>query len=122
MAEKTTVLDRYIAFADRAVGHPELIEELRTIFSEDAVVQLFEDEIVGIDAILDFYRNFIGSVVEGTHYWTTTKVSENVLEAKWIGAIRFKGDRLVAVGGLERALVNADGLITDLRNQRDPAK
>lgn len=122
MSDKTTVLDRYIGLADRAVGHLEKIEELRTIFATDAVVQLFDSEVVGIDAILDFYRNFIGSIEEGTHYWTTTKVSEDVLEAQWIGAIRFKGDRLVAAGGLERARLNADGLIADLRNYPNQPK
>lgn len=122
MTENATVLDRYIAFSDRAVGRPELIEELRTIFSEDATVQLIKDEIVGIDAILDFYRNFIGSIEEGTHYWTTSKVGEGVLEARWVAAVRFKGDRLVATGGMERAHVNSDGLIAKLRNYPNEIK
>lgn len=116
MTQNLTVLDRYIAFSDRAVGRPELIEELRTIFSEDATVQLIEDKFDGIDAILDFYRKFIDLIEEGTHYWTTTEVGEGVLEARWIAAVRFKGDRLVATGGLERAQVNSAGLITNLRN------
>lgn len=116
MTEPLTVLDRYIGFADRAVGHPEMIEELRTIFAKDATVQLFGDPIVGIDAIIDFYRGFIGSIEEGRHFWTTTQAGDNVLEAQWVGALRFKGDKLVGTGGLERAEVNADGLITFLRN------
>lgn len=116
MTEHATILDRYIAFADRAVGHPEMIEELRTIFAPDATVQLFEDKIHGIEAIIAFYRGFIGSVIEGQHFWTTTTVDDDVLEARWVGALRFAGDRLVATGGVERARLNADGLIQDLLN------
>lgn len=121
MSEQTTVLDRYIGLADRAVGHPEVIGELRTIFAEDATVQVFEDEINGIDAIIEFYQGFIGSIEEGKHYWTTARLSDGVLEARWVGAFRFKGDRLMGVGGVERAQVNSEGLITHLRNYPTPA-
>jgi hypothetical protein len=116
MSDDLTALDRYMMLADRAAGRPELAEELRTIFAENATVDIYAGEITGIEALLPFYRTFYGGMQECRHLWTTRRAGENVLEAPWVAAVRLPDGSLKSFGGFERALLNDEGLITDLRN------
>lgn len=116
MTKQKNAYDRYMEFADRAGGRPELLDELRTIFAADASIHIRDRTITGIDAILEFYRGFFAEIVECSHYWITSEVSENIIEAPWVAALRLTGGRLLSISGFERTYLNADGLIKDLRN------
>lgn len=113
-----TVLDRYIGLADRAVHDPALLaEELPTIFAPDATVQLFDEPVTGLDAILAFYRAHLATQSDTRHFWTTRVLQDGTLEAEWVAAGRLTDGSLLVVGGVETATVDPAGLISHLRNR-----
>jgi hypothetical protein len=114
---RETVLDRYIALADRAVQDPAALDELASVFAPDATVQLRDEPVTGIDAIMAFYRAHIATHADSKHYWTTRALDDSTLEATWVVAARMADGRLMTAAGVERAVVNANGLIIELRNR-----
>jgi hypothetical protein len=112
-----TVLDRYIALADRAVQDPAALEQLPSLFAPDATVQLGDEPVTGLDAIMRFYCAHVATYADSKHYWTTRVLDHGTLEATWVVAARMADGRLMTAAGVERAVVNADGLITELRNR-----
>lgn len=120
--ETTTALGRYIDFADRYAAGNAQIEELRTIFAEDATVDVIGEPIKGIDALLSFYARMFGGWQASKHFWTTTIVDDNTVETEWAAIVRLEDGSLRPVGGYERARLNADGLMVDLRNYPSKAE
>jgi hypothetical protein len=114
-----TVIDRYITIFDRAAQDPGTLDELRSIFAPDARVQLTDDQepVTGFAAIMELYRALAGGMADSKHFWTTTVLDDGTLECRWVQAARATDGRLLTNGGIERATVNTDGLITNLRNR-----
>lgn len=112
-----TVLDRYIALADRAVQDPAALDELVSVFAPDATVHLGDEPVTGFAAIRELYRAHIARHAHSTHYWTTTVLDDGRLEATWVVAARMADGGLMTAGGIEHATVNEDGLINELRNR-----
>ncbi|TWF82271.1 SnoaL-like protein [Pseudonocardia hierapolitana] len=117
-----TTIDRYITIFDRAARDPAALEELRSIFAPDAPVQLTDEQepVTGLTAIMTLYRGITGYMADSTHFWTTTVLDDGTLEYHWVQAARSTDGRLLTNSGIERASVNAEGLITNLRNQMVP--
>lgn len=118
-----TTIDRYITIFDRAAHDPEALEELRTIFAPDATVQLHEGQepITGFALIMEVYQGIARHMADSKHFWHTTVLADGTLECRWVQAGRSADGSLVTQSGLEHATVNADGLITNLRNKMVPA-
>jgi hypothetical protein len=112
-----TALDRYMRFADRAVKDPAALAELRSIFAPNATVRLRDTPVTGFPDIVEFYRAFAAELADSKHYWTTTVLDDGTIEAQWVVAARRTDGSLMTAGGVEHASVDADGLITDLRNR-----
>jgi hypothetical protein len=114
-----TVIDRYITIFDRAAQDPGALDELRSIFAPDARVQLNDDQepVTGFAAVMDLYRVMTGHMADSKHVWTTTVLDDGTLECRWVQAARATDGPLLTYGGIERATVNTDGLITNLRNR-----
>ena len=119
-----TVLDRYIRIFDRAPKDHEALEELRTIFAPDATVQLHQDAeaVTGLERIMELYRAYAEGADESRHVWDSTELADGTIECRWVAAARATDGRLSTLSGLEHATVNADGLITNLRNKMVPAE
>jgi AcrR family transcriptional regulator len=117
-----TVLDRYITLFDRAVHDPAELERLHTIYAPDATVQLTEEmePVTGLEAITEFYRGMCGTMADSKHLWDVTEFDDGRLECTWISVSRLRDGRLVVGSGIERATVNAAGLLTSLRNKMVP--
>jgi hypothetical protein len=111
-----TVLDRYIGLADRAVHDSAARDELLAVFAPDATVSIGPEPVRGTAAITAFYQDHFASFVDSKHYWDTETLEDGTLEAHWVAASRMTDGSLITVAGIERAVVNADGLITELRN------
>jgi hypothetical protein len=113
-----TILDRYISLGDRLAEGAAELEELRSIFAADAAVQLNTKEgaAVGIDAILAYYRGRLQGRGGSKHFWNTHRIDDRTLEADWVAAGRGLDGSLRTASGFERALLNEQGLIRDLRN------
>jgi hypothetical protein len=118
-----TVLDRYIRIFDRAAHDAGALEELRTIFAPDATVQLGEGDepLTGFAVIMELYQGIARNLADSKHFWDVTVLADGTLECRWVQAGRVADGRLVTQSGLEHATVNADGLITNLRNKMVPA-
>jgi SnoaL-like protein len=114
-----TAIDRYIRIFDRAAHDPAALEELRSIFAPDATVQLTDDQepVTGFAALMELYRGMIAFMADSKHVWTTTVLDDGRVECRWVQAGRTADGRLVAYSGIEHATVDADGLITNLRNR-----
>ncbi|WP_433556121.1 nuclear transport factor 2 family protein [Pseudonocardia xinjiangensis] len=111
-----TILDRYIALSDRAVHNPEALE-LRLIFAPDATVQIFDEPVHGIEAIMEFYWAHVATQADSKHFWNTRVLNDGSLDVERVVVARMANGSLLTTGGVERASVNSDGLITDLRNR-----
>ncbi|GHH84652.1 hypothetical protein GCM10018793_49630 [Streptomyces sulfonofaciens] len=112
-----TPLDRYIAFAERAVTDPSALEEeFDRIFASDATVNLFGETIRGREALLSFYRHFVSTYAELRHVWQTTENPDGSLHADWAASCRAADGTISAVAGVETAEVNESGQITSLVN------
>jgi hypothetical protein len=114
-----TVIDHYIRIFDRSAHDPGALEQLRTIFAPDATVQLHDDQepVSGFAAIMQVYRGIAADMADSKHFWTTMVLDDGRLECRWVSVMRRADGRLVALSGIEHAIVNADGLITNLRNR-----
>jgi SnoaL-like protein len=122
MAQPTqteTVLDRYIKLFDRAAHDTGALEELRSIYAPDATVQLLEgaEPVTGLDAIIEFYRNLAAGMADSKHIWDVRVLDDGRLECHWVSVARAVDGRLTTQSGIEHATLNADGLITNLRNR-----
>ncbi|MFE7277334.1 MULTISPECIES: nuclear transport factor 2 family protein [Streptomyces] len=117
-----TVVDRYIRIFDRTAHDPQAVEELESIFAQDAVVQLAEgiEPVAGLPAIMAVYRGFVSQMADSQHFWTVTELDDGRLECEWVQAGRSVDGRLVCTGGVEQVTVNADGQITKLINRIVP--
>jgi hypothetical protein len=51
------------------------------------------------------------------HYWNVTELEDGTLRAEWVAAGRMADGNLQAVAGVEHAKVDAEGRITELRNE-----
>lgn len=115
-----TVFDRYMNAIDRAVYDAGALEEdLRSIYAPDATVDLSEgaEPVIGLDAIIEFYRGFVAACSDSKHFWDVRVLDDGRLECHWVSVHRMADGRLTAQGGIEHATVNADGLMTSLRNR-----
>ncbi|XVV15122.1 nuclear transport factor 2 family protein [Actinoplanes sp. CA-131856] len=111
-----TVLDRYIAFMDRAAHDLGLLDDLSSIFAEDATVDLgVAGPVTGLTAIVEFYRGFYANAGDTKYFWTTTVLEDGTLKAHFIVSGRTPDGALMARSGIEYATVDADGLISSLR-------
>jgi hypothetical protein len=119
MTHTIETIARYMNTFDRAAHDPEALEELLTLFAPDASVQLRDDlePVTGTAALRELYRGVTGHTAESRHVWTTTALDDGRIEARWAAASRTVDDRMVAVSGIEHVTLNADGLITNLRNR-----
>lgn len=117
-----TVIDRYIKVFDRAAQDPTAIDELRSIFAPDATIQLSDEQqpVTGFAAIMEFYRAIAAAMAESKHIWSTTTLDDGRLECRWASVARAADGGLETHSGIEHATVNADGLITNLRNRMVP--
>jgi hypothetical protein len=117
-----TVIDRYIRIFDRAAHDPGAVEEYRSIFAQDAIVQLHDgtEPVTGIDAIMDLYHSIAADMSDSKHLWTVTVLDDGTLECRWVSVTRRADGRLAPLSGIEHATVNADGLMTSLRNKVVP--
>ncbi|MGW0710039.1 nuclear transport factor 2 family protein [Streptomyces sp. NPDC002643] len=113
-----TVIDRYIRIFDRVAHDRGVLEELFELFAPDATVQLaqFLEPVTGLPAIKELYRNLTSSMVDSQHMWKSTVLDDGRIECHWAQVGRGKDGRLATGQGHEFATVNAEGLITDLRN------
>jgi hypothetical protein len=52
------VLDRYIRIFDRSAHDPAALDELQSIFAQDATIQLSDEQepVTGFAAIMELYR------------------------------------------------------------------
>ncbi|KOV79772.1 nuclear transport factor 2 family protein [Nocardia sp. NRRL S-836] len=116
----TTALDRYLELADRLVADPAALAELGTVFAAGAVVRLHDRDVVGIEALTEFYRTFAATFEETKHFWNTEVLADGTLRARWAVAGRRTGGAVMAASGTEHATVDACGLITALRNEFEP--
>jgi hypothetical protein len=118
-----TTIDRYIEIFDRAASDSGALDELRTIFATDATVQLDDDAppITGLAVIMEFYRGVTRGIADSKHIWSTTELPDGTLECRWVQAARAADGRLTTRSGIERARLDAEGLITNLRNKMLPA-
>lgn len=114
--ETITVLDRYMTLFDRYLDGTTQLDELRTIFAPDATVNITGTPVTGIEALLAMYGGILGRLQETRHFWNLTKVDDSTLEAEWAVAGRLKDGGVTSLGGFERAHLNAEGLIVNLRN------
>lgn len=114
-----TVIDRYIRIFDRAAHDPAALEEYRSIFAPDATVQLADEQppVTGFAAVLELYRGIAESTADSKHIWDSTVLDDGRVECRWVNVTRTADGRLVTLSGLEHATVDADGLITNLRNR-----
>lgn len=117
MADGTvTVLERYMTLFDRYLAGTTQLDELRTIFAPDATVDIIGTPVTGIDALFGLYEGILGRMQETKHVWNLNRVDESTLEADWVVAARMKDGSVMSRGGFERAHLNAEGLIVDLKN------
>jgi hypothetical protein len=114
-----TTIARYMNTFDRAAHDPGALEELLTLFAPAATVQLRDDQepVTGIAALRELYRGVVGHTAESRHVWTTAVLDDGRIETRWAQASRTVDDRILAFSGIERVTLDADGLITNLRNR-----
>jgi hypothetical protein len=112
-------VDRYMETFDRASHDPGALEELLTLFAPGATVQFDEEHepVTGIPALKEFYRGAVGRSAESRHVWTTTVLDDGRIENRWVQASRTVDGRMMALSGIEHITLDADGLITNLRNR-----
>jgi hypothetical protein len=115
----TAVIDQNITLFDRLAHDPAALEEILALFAPDATVRLFEghEPLVGISALEELYGGFAQGMVDSKHVWTTTVLDDGRIELYWLHASRRVDERLTALGGIEYATLDADGLITSLDNR-----
>lgn len=119
--ETITALDRYMTLFDRYLDGSTQLDELRTIFAPDATVDIIGAPVTGIDDLFGMYEGILGRLQETKHFWNLTKVDDNTLEAEWVVAGKMKDGGVMSLGGFERAHLNAEGLIVNLRNYPNKA-
>lgn len=74
------ITDNYFSLSDPAVTDENVLLELCSLFSDDAVIKLNNmPEIKGKDNIISFFKTFFGRNKETKHLWTTV-ISENKLK------------------------------------------
>lgn len=119
MTKTIETIGRYMEIFDRTAHDPGALEELLTLFASDATVQLVDGQepVTGIPALWELYRLAVKNLTDSRHIWTTTVLDDGRIEARWDCASRTIDGRLVALSGIEHVTVNADGLITNLRNR-----
>jgi SnoaL-like domain len=111
-------LDRYIGLADDVVSGRVKLDEWVAVFAPDAVVEIFPGQVVrGAEQVREFYRQFAASFAETRHMWNGAVLPDGTLHATWAAVLRMADGSVSAVSGVERAKVDAEGLITDLRNE-----
>jgi SnoaL-like domain len=117
-----TVIDRYIRIFDRSAQDPAALDELQSIFAPDATIQLSDEQepVTGFAAIMELYRFLAAGMADSKHIWTTTVLDDGTLECRWVSVARAADGGLGTHSGIEHATVNADGLITNLRNRMVP--
>ena len=69
---------------------------------------------------MDVYRFIAAGMADSKHIWTTAVFGDGTLECRWVSVARAADGRLGTHSGIEHATVNADGLITSLRNRMVP--
>jgi hypothetical protein len=103
--------------ADDVIRNPDLLDEWMAVFAPDAIVQIGPEPVHGHAAVVEFYRQWITGFTESKHFWTSTVLDDQTLRAQWVAAGTMADGSLMAVGGVEHAKVDAEGRITNLRNE-----
>ena len=111
------ILDRYIAATDRAIADEAALDDLLDVFAPDAVVQIAGTPIRGAAALREFYSGFVADHAESQHYANTAVLPDGRQRTEWVCAARKTDGSVIAVAGVEHAIVGPDGRITDLRNE-----
>ncbi len=117
MTTNFTPLDRYIGLSDRAVHDEAALNEALALFAADATVQIGPEPAHGSEAIAAFYHAHFADHAEMKHFWNTTVLDDGTLRAEWVCAARKTDGSLVTVAGVEHATLDAQGLISHLRNE-----
>lgn len=67
--------------------------------------------MTGLAAITEFYPGFVADMADSEHFWTRV-LDECTLKYHWVQAQRATDGRLLAIGGIEYATVDGQGLIS----------
>lgn len=111
-------LDRYIGLADDVVAGRARLDDWVAVFAPDAVVEIVPGQAVhGPLEVREFYRQFAASFTETKHMWNSTVLPDGTLQATWAVVARMADGSVSVASGVEHAKVNAEGRITELRNE-----
>ncbi|WP_307840842.1 nuclear transport factor 2 family protein [Streptomyces sp. GESEQ-4] len=117
MTTTSTALDRYMGLSDLAVHDEAALDEALALFAADATVEIGPEPAHGSEAIAAFYRAHFAAHAEMKHFWNTTVLDDGTLRAEWVCAARKTDGSLITVAGVEHATLDAQGLISHLRNE-----
>lgn len=95
------ITDSYFSLSDPAVTDENVLLELCSLFSDDAVIKPNNmPEIKGKDNIISFFKTFFGRNEETKHLWTTV-ISENKLKQVNWGVVCKKNGELFTLTGTD---------------------
>lgn len=111
-----TVMDRYIRLFDSAVHDSSALDEMLTLFADEAVVEIGPEPVHGRAAIEGMYREFLPTFADSKHFCNTTALEDGTLRTEWAAAVRTADGHVLTAAGVEHAKIDSDGRISDLRN------